>query len=247
MEQSRIFLLRAIIFDLDNCLIRSTIDFKKIKLRLLQMLHEENPNVENTRLGNSDFDIQSLSIGQLLARIKRLSSTKHHQALKLVEEEELKGVTGATPMPCSQKILDFLKQFNLKIGLLTNNNHVNTSFALKKFCWEEYFDHVITRDDVTEMKPSPEGLLRFLTSWKLKPREILYVGDSWIDESAAAACDVNFVGIRRKWQPGSYHSKKTLGNSIISSRILWIDELCMLRQLLVPKENDLFFYWQKEA
>ena len=79
-----------------------------------------------------------------------------------------------------------LKEFIMKLrsrGIKTGC-HTNSSRRLAEMILEciglsvDHFDVFITCDDA-EPKPDPEGYLKILEILKLKPDEVLYVGDRW--------------------------------------------------------------------
>ena len=61
---------------------------------------------------------------------------------------------------------------------------------LKEHSLESYFSHVITADDVEEIKPSPEGMLLCLQKLNIKPEEALFIGDMVIDIQMGRAAGV---------------------------------------------------------
>ncbi|MDJ0856793.1 MAG: HAD-IA family hydrolase [Desulfobacterales bacterium] len=58
---------------------------------------------------------------------------------------------------------------------------------------EDFFDLVVTSRDVPTPKPAPDILNRVLTHFDLAPGQALYIGDSVVDEQAAAAAGIPFV------------------------------------------------------
>ncbi len=64
-----------------------------------------------------------------------------------------------------------------------------------------YLDLVVTIRDVARPKPSPDVLLRVLDHFSLAPGDALYVGDSGLDQAAARAAGVPFLGFRRAEPP----------------------------------------------
>lgn len=50
-------------------------------------------------------------------------------------------------------------------------------------------------DDVEKPKPDPEGLLKLLELFGVRKNELLYIGDSHVDEKAAAAAGVDFCAM----------------------------------------------------
>ncbi len=59
-----------------------------------------------------------------------------------------------------------------------------------------YFDLVVTASDVKNPKPHPEPLVNILKYFRLKPRQMIYIGDSKLDESAAQAAGVPLVAYK---------------------------------------------------
>jgi HAD superfamily hydrolase (TIGR01509 family) len=57
----------------------------------------------------------------------------------------------------------------------------------------DIFDLVVTSRDVPTPKPAPDILNRVLTHFALEPAQALYIGDSVVDEQAAAAAGIPFV------------------------------------------------------
>lgn len=58
---------------------------------------------------------------------------------------------------------------------------------------EHLFDLVVCALDVTFPKPHPEALHKVAAHFSVTPREVLYVGDSSVDETAALAAGMPFV------------------------------------------------------
>ncbi len=57
----------------------------------------------------------------------------------------------------------------------------------------DVFDLVVTSRDVATPKPAPDMLNHILAHFDLAPDEALYIGDSVVDEQAAAAAGIPFV------------------------------------------------------
>lgn len=63
--------------------------------------------------------------------------------------------------------------------------------------WEirKYFTAIVSRDDVREIKPHPEPLVRGLTRLHLTPLEALNVGDTPLDVRAGRAVGLRTIGV----------------------------------------------------
>lgn len=78
-----------------------------------------------------------------------------------------------------------------KIGLFTTMGWKAAKKALEKFEIDRFFDIMVTRDDVTLIKPDAEGLTLILRCLGISGQEAIYVGDTTRDVLAAKE-----VGIR---------------------------------------------------
>jgi HAD superfamily hydrolase (TIGR01549 family) len=73
-------------------------------------------------------------------------------------------------------------------------NRVDTmDLVLAEHRLENRFDLVVTAADVPRAKPHPDLLLKVLDHFNIRPREMIYIGDSSIDEIAARQAEVPFV------------------------------------------------------
>ena len=57
------------------------------------------------------------------------------------------------------------------------------------------FDPVVCGDDLSSHKPDPEGLLAIIRLWRLKPKEVMFVGDSDQDLAGGHSAGVPTVAI----------------------------------------------------
>jgi phosphoglycolate phosphatase/pyrophosphatase PpaX len=81
-----------------------------------------------------------------------------------------------------------------------------TSARLEAHTFEQFFDIVLTDDDVRAPKPNPEGLLMALDLLDLEPSQAFYVGDSRLDAQAAAEAGLSF-GAALWAQAGPEHER----------------------------------------
>jgi phosphoglycolate phosphatase-like HAD superfamily hydrolase len=61
--------------------------------------------------------------------------------------------------------------------------------------------------DVKRPKPYPDQLNKLLEFFDCKPRQVLYVGDSDLDQKAAEAAGVSFVAYQNRSISADYHIK----------------------------------------
>ena len=80
-----------------------------------------------------------------------------------------------------------------------NTNRTNTmEMILDRYALREYFHPVVTSQDVMHPKPDPESLLVIMNAWGMQPHELVFIGDSQVDEQTARAAGVPFWAYRNE-------------------------------------------------
>ncbi len=92
-----------------------------------------------------------------------------------------------------KEMLSLLKQKGLKLAIFTGKGKVTTSITLNKLGLENFFDVVITGDDVKYHKPFGEGIKKILDALGLKPDEAILVGDAVGDVKAGREVGVRVI------------------------------------------------------
>jgi phosphoglycolate phosphatase len=100
---------------------------------------------------------------------------------------ELDSAKKSRLFPETISTLQTLRELGAKIGLVTNTSRRAVNVVFKIHGLKEYFDVVVTREDVAKLKPDPEGVL--LATRKLGARRFLVVGDLVLDVLAAKGAD----------------------------------------------------------
>jgi phosphoglycolate phosphatase len=176
----------VLIFDLDNTLIQSTIDFMGTRHRLIDLLEAagrapaprdvliREPIPHLAALGDPDPD---------LARAM----------WDVIAAAEAEGIRTAGPMEHAGEVLRTLQARGYRLALLTNNARDAVLPKLEEFALDAFFDVIATRTDVAALKPSPEGV-RYILHRLPEARCAYVVGDAWIDGLAAEAAGGRFIG-----------------------------------------------------
>ncbi len=63
---------------------------------------------------------------------------------------------------------------------------------------EEYFDLVVSALDVENPKPSPDQLIKILEHFNIEPGQLIYIGDSKLDELAAKAAGIPLIAYKNR-------------------------------------------------
>ncbi len=115
--------------------------------------------------------------------------------LAIPQAHERRAMEEAALEPFAAEALDALRQLGFATAIWTNNDRVVANFVLGRFNLLRYLDLVVTRDDVTALKPDPDGLRVVRERWPEAPH-IVMVGDAWVDGVAAEAGGIPFIAYR---------------------------------------------------
>lgn len=182
----------ALIFDLDNTLVHSTINFPRARRRVLDAIANANELPD-------DASIEGLSTAELIETVRgrdpTITSPLEDELWTIVGEEEALGMVNASIEDDAPIVLAELRQRGSRIALLTNNARIAAVAALERFQLLDYFDLILARDDVPGLKPSPAGLL--MAREHLQPASRLaMIGDASIDGLAANRAAMPFIAFR---------------------------------------------------
>ncbi len=194
--------MRAVIFDLDETLIHSGIDFKKMKSETIEFLERVGVThgLLNDRMLN--FEIVRLAVDNL--RGKGFSQEEINRVLakvtKIMNQVELESLHGATLIEGVPETLKAMKTKGLKVGIMTRGCREYTEKVLAKFGLRKYVDAVVARDDVEKPKPDPEHAFHLLRLLCVPVEEALLVGDHSSDAECAKKAGLKFILFRRRDQ-----------------------------------------------
>ena len=82
-----------------------------------------------------------------------------------------------------------------KKAIITNTPKDCALQILKKFNIDNFFDFVMTSDDVINAKPNPEIVLKACKHLKVEPKDVILVGDTDSDVKAGKKAGCIIVGI----------------------------------------------------
>lgn len=87
----------------------------------------------------------------------------------------------------NQMLVDLIKNRgdDCKAALVTTASRQNTFDVLKEFCLTDIFDLILTHENITKAKPNPEGFLRAMDKFHVKPEDCAIFEDSSVGIEAA--------------------------------------------------------------
>jgi len=93
------------------------------------------------------------------------------------------------------EILDSIKSSNKNLAIFTGKGRESTRITLEKIGYENYFELIVSGDDVENHKPAPDGILKILDHYKLNNDEVLMIGDSQHDVEASKSANVKIASV----------------------------------------------------
>ena len=186
---------KAIIFDMDNTLLQSRINFLEMKRAIFQ-IWVENGICEPALEWQGFTASQLIEIGRRSERMTDELETHMWAAVTAIEKE---GMHGAVLEAHAADVLAKLHQ-SYRLFILTNNAYAAAQEALNETKIIHYFDEVVAREQMTTLKPHPSGIKYIVNQYPDLPVSAwTMIGDSWIDGKAAQDGHVRFV---------AYHGKR---------------------------------------
>lgn len=183
--------VKGIVFDMDNTILRSRIDFPAMKRETYAFLVSKN--ILSTGYVLSEYTT-SMLIDEA-ARTSGMTEQLLRELWDIPKKHEVAGMRGAELEPGARELLDGLKG-NYRMAVVTNNSVAAAERALRENGILGYFDLLIGRESVQAMKPSPDGYLRVLNEYPFSADEWLSLGDSWIDGKASIEAGIKFIAYR---------------------------------------------------
>lgn len=92
-------------------------------------------------------------------------------------------------------ILDSIKSSNKNLAIFTGKGRESTRITLEKIGYDNYFELIVSGDDVENHKPAPDGILKILDHYKLNYDEVLMIGDSRHDVEASQSANVKIASV----------------------------------------------------
>lgn len=211
--------LTSIIFDFDNTLVKSHINFPELKISMAKLARTVGLD-----FGKDEEIPHKYTAGQMIIEAESFDSNNElnlaSKLWELVEDHERKGMENLTIDEEVFSMLDFLLESKYTVTLLTNNSREPTLEVLRKYDMEKYFQLIIAREDVSKMKPDKEGIELILSKLSLERKESVFIGDSWVDGQAAKKANILFILFRdeilseEKYDITIWHHVKTMNDLV---------------------------------
>jgi len=175
------------VFDLDHTLVDSPLDLRAVGREMEALIRSRGVPLPTRELRWSG--------AELLAVVRREAPTLETEVLAIPVAHERRAMEAAVLIPYAIEAVAAMKALGYATAIWTNNDRIVADFVLARFGLLPHLDLVVTRDDVVNLKPDPDGLRVVRARWPDASR-IVVVGDSWVDGAAAHAGGVPFIAYR---------------------------------------------------
>jgi len=182
--------MKAVLFDLDGTLIDSAPQLVGALNQLRQKHHLEAIPFSKGRPFASHGAAGLLKAGFNMDKSDPLFDHRIEEFLDIYKEIFNQDVE------CMEGVEDLIQALNLKKiawGIVTNKASKFATPIVNHHPLLKFSQCLITGDDVSHPKPSPEGLIKASTMLSKKPSEVIYLGDDRRD--VAAANDASMISI----------------------------------------------------
>ena len=183
--------MRLCAFDLDHTLVRTPLDLAAMAADMRRHLERAGACLPARE--------ERYRVGELLRFCRREMPALEAALWTLALERERQAMEEATLEPGAVDAVTGARRLGFMTAVWTNNAGVVTREALERLDLGRHFDVVVTRDEMRELKPDPDG-------WRVIAAQIngagpgshraYMVGDSWVDGLAAKAAGVPFIAYR---------------------------------------------------
>jgi len=192
--------IAAVLFDFDGTLVDSPIDFVRMREDLLRVTREA---------GLDPADVAQQDLLSIVAWATERApepggfAAAAEAALMAVE---LECSHAAEEVRGASELLAWLDQQNIRVGIVTRNCRAVVERVLERIPLAHAV--LLTRSEVTRVKPDPDHLLRALAQLGAEPAEAVMVGDHWMDVQAGRAAGMATVGILAPGRPADFFARE---------------------------------------
>jgi len=190
--------LQAVLFDFDGTLVYQVIDFAEMRRRVVELAAAAGIDIgaHQTRY---TLEFMERAYGELLARDRERAEVFLSHARQAVIAVEVEAARQSYVLAGASELLRDLRAMGVKVGIVTRNCRAAVEAILAREPLE--YDILLTRDDVTRVKPDPEHLAVALRALGISAREALMVGDHPMDVQAGHAVGAWTIGILDAGRP----------------------------------------------
>ncbi len=204
MDDGRNRKIRCVIYDCDGVLF----DSFEANTRLYNDLCER---VGRDPLRTEEMEyVHSHTVYEALHFIFGKGDALEKKALEALKEIDLRDYIVFLKMePHLFETLNRLKERGILRAINTNRT-TSMKPIMDRFNLWPVFDMVVTALDVKHPKPHPESIEKILQTFQLSKREVVFIGDSEVDQQTARSSGILFIAYKNGAIEADYHLENHL-------------------------------------
>ncbi len=189
--------LRGIVFDLDDTLVQSTVDYERFKMLIIRRIASKGDDPSQY---SPDEGIVGL-VDKFAERMRSCGWSEAQVTASLEEFEEimdgveLERVHDTGELKGAREVLEYLRSRDIRVGILTRGCQKYAEEALRLTGLREFVQVIECRNTGMPAKPNPRPYWHLVEQLGLRPEQTIFVGDHFIDATCAARAGVPFVGV----------------------------------------------------
>jgi beta-phosphoglucomutase family hydrolase len=190
IESKKSFPFKGVIFDMDGTLIEST-EADYVAWKLLFEDYRQQLSFEDY------FPLIGMKSAVVVQTRLQLDEAETIKALaqKLKYFEEFVHNNGINAVPFAIKLLQQLKQYDIKIALATSSRTSKMKMVFELMELEQYFDVVVNGDNIKNSKPAPDIFLLAAKKLKILPVDCVVIEDAASGVKAAKNAGMKCIAI----------------------------------------------------
>lgn len=173
---------KAILFDMDGVLIESLDSWWLSFNDALKAFNEKEISrdefIEKYWGHDLQYNLENMGIDHKILKFCNIAYKNHTDSIDI--------------FPDTKSTLEHLSEY--KKGIITNTPLDCAKLVIKKHNLEQYFDVIVTVDEVKRGKPSPEIVFKACNYLKVEPKDVFLVGDTESDVLAGKAAGCIVIG-----------------------------------------------------
>jgi len=208
-------MINTVLFDFDGTLV-NTNEIIKLTLNEISLKHR------GKELEEADFDeILGKPLRDQMAHIQGCCGDKLNSAYpefldlyRILYKKRRDSLT--KEFDGIGEMLEALYRKGFKLGIVSSKGTDGIRHGLEKFGFSKYFTTILSKYDVENSKPNPEGLIKAMELMGTSAENTIFVGDSRHDLMAAKNAGVVFVLV--SWTIAGYERLKSMNPEYIINR-----------------------------
>ena len=189
--------LRGVVFDLDDTLILSTVDYARFKRLIIESIATKGDDAglyspDEGIVGLIDrFSDRMLGIGWTGGQVKEALD----EFERIMDGVEMERVHETRELEGARELLEYLDSRGVRIGILTRGCREYAEEALRLTGLRDHVHALECRNPDMPAKPNPEPYWHLVEQLGVRPEETLFVGDYLLDAICAERAGVPFLGV----------------------------------------------------